>query len=185
MRADLGAEGAGGLTKPEEARTGRRNAVSGGEVAGLIMAVAWAVLVCFLAYVLVRLGGTLRELTRVVGEVGDSTVPVLTEVTTTVATANLTLDKVETITGNVSTITRNAGALSAIAAASLGNPLIKAVSFSYGVRRALGGKKQREVEKRVREQMHRETHKHRAARRKASKAARKAARKAGQGSAGR
>jgi uncharacterized protein YoxC len=152
--------------------------VSAGEVAGLVVAIAWAVLVLFLAYVLVALGGALRELTRVVGEVGDSTVPVLHEVTTTVATANLALDRVETITTNVSTITKNASALSSIAAVSFGGPLVKVASFSYGVRRALGGKKQREVERRVKDQMRREKGSARAARRKATVAARKAAKRA-------
>lgn len=152
--------------------------MSAGEVAGLVVAIAWAVLVLFLAYVLVALGGTLRELTRVVGEVGDSTVPVLHEVTTTVATANLALDRVETITTNVSTITKNVSALSSIAAVSFGGPLVKVASFSYGVRRALGGKKQREVERRVEDQMRREKRSARAARRKASVAARKAAKRA-------
>jgi uncharacterized protein YoxC len=150
--------------------------VSAGAVAGLVVAIAWAVLVLFISYVLVALGRTLKELTRVVGEVGDSTVPVLQEVATTVATANLALDRVESITSNVSTITKNAGALSSIAAVSLGGPLVKAASFSYGVRRALGGKKQREVERRVKEQLHRENRSKRAARRAASVAARKAAR---------
>jgi hypothetical protein len=149
--------------------------VSAGAVAGLVVAVAWAVLVLFISYVLVALGRTLKELTRVVGEVGDSTVPVLQEVATTVATANLALDRVESITSNVSTITKNAGALSSIAAVSLGGPLVKAASFSYGVRRALGGKKQREVERRVKEQLHRENRSKRATRRAASAAARKAA----------
>jgi uncharacterized protein DUF948 len=152
--------------------------VSAGEVAGLVVAVAWAVLVLFLAYVLVTVGRALTELTRVVGEVGDSTVPVLQEVTTTVATANLALDKVESITNNVSTITKNASALSSIAAVSFGGPLVKVASFSYGVRRALGGKKQREVERRVKEQLRRETRSARAQRRAASVAARKVARKA-------
>jgi len=153
-------------------------AVSAGEVAGLVVAIAWAVLVLFLAYVLTVLGATLRELTRVVGEIGDSTLPVLHEVTTTVATANLALDRVETITTNVSTITRNARTLSSIAAVSLGGPLVKVASFSYGVRRALGGKRQREVERRVKEQMRREGRAARAARHKAGVAARKAARRA-------
>lgn len=148
--------------------------MSPGEIAGLIVAVAWAVLVLFLSYVLVKLGGTLKELTRVVGEVGDSTVPVLTEVTATVATTNITLTSVEEITGNVSTITRNAKALSSIATVGLGNPLIKAVSFSYGVRRAMGGKKQREIQKRVKDEMRRDAHRRRRGGRKAAKAARKA-----------
>lgn len=135
-------------------------------------------LVLFIAYVLVALGKTLHELTWVVGEVGDSTVPVLQEVTTTVATANLALDKVETITSNVSTITRNASVLSQIAAVSLGGPMVKVATFSYGVRRALGGKKQRELHRRVKEQMRAESRAGRAERRKASVAARKAAKRA-------
>jgi uncharacterized protein YoxC len=147
--------------------------VSPGEVAGLIVAVAWAVLVLFLSYVLVKLGGALKELTRVVGEVGDSTVPVLTEVTATVATTNITLASVEEITGNVSSITRNAKALTAIATVGMGNPLIKAVSFSYGVRRAMGGKKQREVQKRVKDEMRREAHRKRRGSRRAQKTAAK------------
>jgi uncharacterized protein YoxC len=152
--------------------------VSAGQVAGLIVAIAWAVLVLFIAYVLVALGGTLKELTRVVGEVGDSTVPVLNEVTSTVATANLALDRVETISTNVSTITRNASALSSIAAVSLGGPMVKVASFSYGVRRAMGGRKQREMQRRIKEQIREEGRGARTARRKASVAARKAAKKA-------
>jgi hypothetical protein len=142
------------------------------------VAVAWAVLVLFLGYVLVQLGKALKELTRVVGEVGDSTLPVLAEVTTSVATTNLALDKVEDITGNVSTITRNFSVLSQIAAVSLGGPMVKVASFSYGVRRAMGGKKQREMQKRVKDQIRAESRKGRAERRKASVAARKAAKKA-------
>ncbi len=145
--------------------------MSPGEVAGLIVAIAWAVLVLFLSYVLVKLGGALKELTRVVGEVGDSTVPVLTEVTATVATTNITLASVEQITDNVSSITRNAKALTAIATVGMGNPLIKAVSFSYGVRRAMGGKKQRELQKRVKDEMRREAHRKRRGSRRAQKTA--------------
>ncbi|HUR06469.1 MAG TPA: DUF948 domain-containing protein [Nonomuraea sp.] len=154
--------------------------MSPGEVAGLIVAGAWAVLVVFLSYVLVKLGGTLKELTRVVGEVGDSTLPVLTEVTATVATTNITLSSVEEITTNVSSITRNAKALTAIATVGMGNPLIKAVSFSYGVRRAMGGKKQREMQKRVKDELRREAHRKRRGSRRVRKSAGKAARRAGQ-----
>ncbi|MGQ0842656.1 MAG: DUF948 domain-containing protein [Sporichthyaceae bacterium] len=142
------------------------------------MAFGWVLLVLFLGLALVRLAQVLKELTRVVGEVGDATLPVLNEVTTSVATTNLALDKVEDITGNVSTITRNFSVLSQIAAVSLGGPMVKVASFSYGVRRAMGGKKQKEMRKRVKDQMRAESRKGKAERRKASVAARKAARKA-------
>jgi hypothetical protein len=55
---------------------------------------------------------------------------------------------------------------------------VKIASFSYGVRRAMGGKKQREMNKRVKEQLRHEGRAARMARRKSSVAARKAAKKA-------
>ncbi len=59
----------------------------------------------------------------------------------------------------------------------MGNPLIKAVSFSYGVRRAMGGKKQRELQKRVKDEMRREAHRKRRGSRRAMKTAGKASRR--------
>lgn len=154
--------------------------MSGGEVAGLVVAAFWAILVCFLGYVLLALAGTLKSLTKVVADVGDNTVPILEEVTQTVVTTNLTLARVDGITDNVSDITRNAKAVTSIVASGLGGPLIKVVSFSYGVRKALGGKKQREVERRVKEEMRRTGRSKRARtrdRRKAADKALKAAKK--------
>lgn len=148
--------------------------MSGGEVAGLIVAIGWAVLVLFLAYVLIALAGTLKSLTKVVGEVGDNTVPILEEVTVTVATTNMTLARVDGITDNVSDITRNAKAITSIVATGFGGPLIKVVSFTYGVRKAMGGKKQREIEKRVKEEMRRAGRSKRAQARDRKKAAEKA-----------
>ncbi len=152
--------------------------MSGGEVAGLIVAGFWAVLVCFLAYVLVALGSTLKQLTKVVSDVGEQTVPILQEVTVTVATTNLALARVDGITSNVSNITRNASALTAIVSSSFGNPLIKAVSFSFGVRRALGGKKTREVQKRVKDEMRKQERSKRVRKKAQQKAVKTAAKRA-------
>ena len=111
--------------------------LSGGEVAGLIVAVFWAILVAFLAFVLVRLAQVLRETTRLVASVTDSTVPLLGEVTTTVTTTNAQLVRVDAITEKAQDATSNVAALSSLAAATLGGPLVKVAAFSYGVRRAL------------------------------------------------
>jgi uncharacterized protein YoxC len=124
--------------------------LSGGEVAGLIVATFWAILVCFLAYVLVRLGTTLKETTKFIAGVSDRTVPILSEVTTTVMATNVQLSRVDAITANVATMTGNATALTSVFAAILGNPMIRVAAFTYAVRRALGERGHREIERRVR-----------------------------------
>ena len=96
----------------------------------------------------------------------DDTVPLLGEVTTSVIHINAELTRVDTITANVEEISANARALTSLFSATLGTPLIKVAAFSYGVRRAVNGKREDEVRKQVKLQM------------KADRAASRAARKA-------
>ncbi|MFB7367949.1 DUF948 domain-containing protein, partial [Streptomyces hydrogenans] len=51
--------------------------MTGGEVAGILVAVFWAILVSFLAVVLARLAQTLRATTRLVADVTEQAVPLL------------------------------------------------------------------------------------------------------------
>ena len=91
----------------------RVHTVSGGEVAGILVAVFWAILVSFLAVALARLAQTLRATTKLVADVTDQAVPLLAD----------------------------ASALSTTVASTFGGPLVKVAAFGYGVRRALGGRK--------------------------------------------
>ena len=127
--------------------------LSGGEVAGLIVAVFWAVLVCFIGYVLVKLGNVVGEAGKLVAGVTDETVPLLTEVRTSVIHVNAELERVDAITANVQTVTTNVSALTGVFAATLGSPVIKVAAFSYGVRRAMGERHEADVRKRVKQQM--------------------------------
>jgi uncharacterized protein YoxC len=127
--------------------------LSGGEVAGLIVAVFWAVLVCFIGYVLVKLGNVVGEAGKLVAGVTDETVPLLTEVRSSVVHVNAELERVDAITANVQTVTTNVSALTGVFAATLGSPVIKVAAFSYGVRRALSDKNEGDVRKRVKQQM--------------------------------
>ena len=127
--------------------------LSGGEVAGLIVAVFWAVLVCFIGYVLVKLGRVVGEAGKLVTGVTDQTVPLLGEVTTSVVHINTELERVDAITANVQNVTTNVSALTAVFAATLGSPVIKVAAFSYGVRRALGDRREADVRKRVKADM--------------------------------
>lgn len=127
--------------------------LSGGEVAGLIVAVFWAVLVCFIAFVLIKLGKVVGETGKLVSGVTDQTVPLLGEVTQSVVHVNLELERVDAITANVQTISSNASALSSVFAATLGSPVIKVAAFSYGVRRAMNERHEADIKKRVKNEM--------------------------------
>lgn len=125
--------------------------MSVGDIAGLIAAVAFVLLVGALAIPLVKLGGVLDQTREAIKGVSDETVPLLTEVTTTVATTNAQLVRVDAITSNVQAATTNVSALTALLAATLGNPVIKVAAFSYGVRSALAGTGGKRSRRRVRD----------------------------------
>ncbi|WTW93201.1 DUF948 domain-containing protein [Streptomycetaceae bacterium NBC_01309] len=124
--------------------------MSGGEVALMIIATFWAILVAFLALVLVKLVKVLKEATRLVSDIADRTPPLLDEMTDAVRATNAQLARVDHIAGNVQTMSTNATALSSTVAATLGGPLVKTAAFSYGVRRALSAQQRAELAKRVR-----------------------------------
>lgn len=123
--------------------------MSAGAVVGLVFAIFFAIGVIFLCFVLIRLAEVLRETTKLVSGITQETIPLLSEVTTTVLTTNQQLAKVDTITDNVSNVSTNVSALASTFSATVGGPMIKAAAFSYGVRSALSDRRRAGVEKRV------------------------------------
>ncbi len=115
--------------------------LSAGEAAGLIAAGAFVLLVGALAYPLYKLGKVLDETRVTVRSLSQGTLPLLSEVTTTVATTNEQLVRVDTITTNVARVSTNISALTSLFAATLGSPVVKVAAFSYGVRQAVGGRR--------------------------------------------
>jgi len=115
-----------------------RCTVSGGEVAGILVAVFWAILVSFLAVVLVRLAQTLKATTALVADVTEQAVPLLADASATLRSAQTQLDKVDAIASDVQEVTSNASALSTTVASTFGGPLVKVAAFGYGVRQAIG-----------------------------------------------
>jgi len=115
--------------------------MSVGDVAGLIAAIAFAILVILMAVPLLKLGRVLDETRTTIKGISDSTVPLIGEVTTTVGQANEQMDKIDTITTNAAQITTNASALTALFAATLGSPIVRVAAFTYGVRQAVGGRR--------------------------------------------
>jgi uncharacterized protein YoxC len=127
--------------------------LTGGQVAGLIVAVFFAIAVVVLSIILFKLGKVLEETQRLVAGVTDKTVPLLDEVTTSVTHVNTELVRVDAITANVQSMTGNVSALTSLFAATLGSPIIKVAAFSYGVRSVATKRHEKDVNKRVREEL--------------------------------
>lgn len=105
-----------------------------GEIAGLIAAIAFAVLAGFLIYPLIRLGKLFDQIAETVRESGEHVIPTLDESTTTVRQVNKSLEDVNRISAAASATATNVGALTDLYGSFLGRPIIKIVSFTYALK---------------------------------------------------
>jgi uncharacterized protein YoxC len=127
--------------------------VSGAEIAALIAAVAFVLLVGLLAVPILKLGRTLDEATLAIRKAHEGAQPILTNANDTVAQVNSQLARVEDITQNAQAMSSNAAALTSLFATTLGSPVVKVAAFSYGVRQAAGKRRRADVTKRVRQEL--------------------------------
>ncbi len=109
------------------------------DIAALIAALVFAVLVGLLAVPLLKLGRVFDEATTAIRDVTAGVTPLLEETTESITEANRQLARLDTITSDVANVTGNASALVALFAATLGGPLIKIAGFSAAVRAAIIG----------------------------------------------
>jgi len=136
-----------------------------GDIAGLIAAGAFLVLVLVLAIPIFKLGRTVDAATRAINDLTDRTGPLLGDVNDTVRNVNsalgqvqvsldgvnVQLAKIDTITEHAAHITANAANLSTVVAAAAANPLVKVASFGYGLRKTVQARRSAEETREVRE----------------------------------
>ena len=148
-----------------------------GEIAGLIAAGAFLMLVLVLAVPILKLGRTVDAATRAINDLNDRTGPLLGNINETVENVNtavgqvqISLDgvnvqlaKVDTMTTHAQNVTASVANLTTIVSAAAANPLIKVASFGYGLRKAAAARRRAEDEREVRDILRR--------RRKATRAA--------------
>lgn len=141
--------------------------LTGGEIAGLIAAIAFAVFVLVLAIPILRLRHTVDAATATMREVADQTAPLLLSVNTTIDNVNtalgqvhttldgvnLQLARVDTITEHAAHVSANVANLSTVVSAAAANPLVKVAAFGYGVRKAAANRRRDADEAEVREQL--------------------------------
>ena len=135
-----------------------------GQIAALVAAGAFLMLVLVLAVPILRLRHTVDAATRAINDLNERTGPLLGEVNTTVREVNtalgqvqtsldgvnIQLAKVDTMTGHAQNITANVANLVTVVSAAAANPLVKVAAFGYGVRRAASARRHAEQERDVR-----------------------------------
>ncbi|HLY32916.1 MAG TPA: DUF948 domain-containing protein [Jatrophihabitantaceae bacterium] len=124
--------------------------MSGGEIAGLVAAGAFVLLVLLLAIPLLKLGRTLDEATLAIRKTHEGAAPILADAQGTVTQLNLQLEQVEGIAKNVNSMTTNVAAMTNIVSSTLGSPLIKTAAFTYGVRKAVNERRDADAAKAAR-----------------------------------
>ena len=141
--------------------------MSGGEIAGLIAAGAFLMLVIVLAVPILRLRHTVDEATQALRQVNQRTGPMLDNVNLTVDNVNTALGqfqtsldgvnvqlaRVDVMTQHVSSATANVANLVNVVSSAASSPLVKAAAFTYGVRKATGAKRKADEEQAMREEL--------------------------------
>jgi uncharacterized protein YoxC len=138
--------------------------VSGGQIAALIAAGAFLMLVLVLAVPILRLRHTVDAATRAINDLNDRTAPLLGnlngtienvngalgQVHTSLDGVNLQLARLDTITGHAQQVTANVANLATVVSAAAANPLVKVAAFSYGIRKATAARRHADDEREVR-----------------------------------
>jgi uncharacterized protein YoxC len=141
--------------------------VNGGEIAALIAAGAFAMLVLVLAVPLLRLRHTVDAATRAIKDLTDRTAPILgkadvtmdnvntalSQVHVSLDSVNLQLQKVDAITGHAAHVSANVANLAGVVTSVASNPLVKVAAFGYGVRKAARARQQADAEREVRDRL--------------------------------
>jgi len=118
-----------------------------GGIAAIIAAIVGSLLMLVATFVLgialFRLGTTIEAVRMLVDGITKETVPLLSEVTTTVKNVNRELDTVHGLTQSAANIVKNVERLSSVIEHTVSSPLIKVSAAGYGLSRALGKRKKK------------------------------------------
>ncbi|MFC3449063.1 DUF948 domain-containing protein [Amycolatopsis speibonae] len=117
--------------------------MSAGQIAALIAAGAFVVLVVLLAIVLFKLGRTLDEATIAIRKAHENTDPLLMGANETITHVNTQLERVDGITANAQAVSGNVSALTSVFTATLGGPLVKTAALSYGLSKAIKARRKK------------------------------------------
>ena len=144
--------------------------MTGGEIAALIAAAAFLLLVGVLSVPILRLRHTVDAATRAVNEMVDRTTLLITKLDVTVSEVNTTLGqvqqsldgvnaqlaRVDTITSHAQHVSGTVANLATVISAASASPLVKVAAFGYGLRKAVMARRRADEEREVRERIKQE-----------------------------
>jgi uncharacterized protein YoxC len=107
-------------------------AISPGDIALIVVAAFWGVLVIFLAIMMVNLFRLLGEVTTMVKGVREETVPLLGDVRLTVQGVNKELDRVDTLMESGGKMAKSAERMTSAVEQVVTSPLIKIAAATAG-----------------------------------------------------
>lgn len=110
--------------------------MDGGDIALIVLAAFWGLLVLFMALVLVNIFRVLESTKMLIDGIRTETVPLLAEVQVTVKGVNRELERVDGLLASAGNITKNIERLSSVVENTVSSPLIKVAAMSAGAARA-------------------------------------------------
>ncbi|MBI3648771.1 MAG: DUF948 domain-containing protein [Actinobacteria bacterium] len=111
-------------------------ATGAGDVALIVLAAFWGLLVLFLCYVLVKTVAVIASTQMLIDGIRQETVPLLSEGKGSVERANRELDRVDGMLESAGEIVGRVEKLSGLIEHAASSPLIKLISFGAGLRKA-------------------------------------------------
>jgi uncharacterized protein YoxC len=111
--------------------------LTGGDVALIILAVGWCILVLFLAVMLLALFRVLGQTESLLQGIREQTVPLLGEVRITVTNVNKQLERADTVMEAAGKMSKSATRLVGAVESAVASPLIKFAAFSAGASAAI------------------------------------------------
>ena len=111
-------------------------AATAGDVALILLASFWGLLVLFLCVVLLNTFRTLESTKMLIDGVREETVPLLVEVKGTLERANRELDRVDGMLVSAGEITTRISRISGLVEQAASGPLVKIISMGAGLRKA-------------------------------------------------
>jgi uncharacterized protein YoxC len=110
-------------------------ALTGGDIALIVMASAWGILVLFLCFVLLNTFRVLESTKMTIDAMREETVPLLREVKTSVEKTNREIDRVDTMLDSANQIVGRVEKLSGLVEEAAASPLVKVISLGAGLRK--------------------------------------------------
>ncbi len=111
-----------------------------GDIALLVIAAVFVVLAIVAILTLLKLGRTLDEARKAIAATQHDSSPVLRKADAAMGLVNTNLRNIAGVTGAARAVTGNVSGLVSVVVATLGGPVVRAATFTYGVRRALAAR---------------------------------------------